>query len=394
MLAMADSKIATKHIFAAHGDSEAVRPLPRTSFSQQGLGEVKHLQKWVLNNPEVLDEELLVVTREYDGFDRSNRRLDILALDKSGKLVVVELKLDTNGHFADLQAINYAAMVSTLTMDDVVRLLARYRGSTVGEATAMVVDFLDAEDGELLELDDHPRMIIAAGGFGGLEITSTALWLRSFGVDIKLVELAPYLMGDKSVILVPRVVIPLPEASNYIVGHEKKDGVQRRSASSQSTDYRPFLEAIASEFGSIAAPFTCWFEDSNRSGGRNYLGFSPRALGLRHADVHYEWVLNRRGFTVGLHFERPANSDGRTWNLLMADRLQQLVVDAQGDRSLERIASGTTWHWVGYTLSTHAESADMSEEGVRLAAQAMMDLVALTKEPLESLLAQDGAGYQ
>src|SRR5690606_11721573 len=107
--------------------------------------------------------------------------------------------------------------------------------------------------------------------------------------------------------------------------------------------------------GNTAAPLVDWFHDSNRSAGRNYLGFSPRALGLRHFDVHYEWVFDRKGFTVGLHFERPAGADGRAWNQAMADRLQELV-HAAGDRSLERLAGGKTRHWVGYTVSPNADS--------------------------------------
>lgn len=140
---MADVKAGTASIFAVSGTSDLVQPLPRTRFSKHGIGEVRNLQKWVLSNPEVLDEDLLVIAREYDGFDKSNKRLDILALDRDGKLVVVELKLDTSGHFADLQAINYAAMVSTLTMDMAIELLSRHARMSLEEARDQIADFLN-----------------------------------------------------------------------------------------------------------------------------------------------------------------------------------------------------------------------------------------------------------
>ncbi|HQB07930.1 MAG TPA: hypothetical protein PK712_08720, partial [Rectinema sp.] len=55
--------------------------------------------------------------------------LDILALDTEGVVVVIELKLDANRSLADLQAIRYAAFCSTMTMDDVIALLAKFENS-------------------------------------------------------------------------------------------------------------------------------------------------------------------------------------------------------------------------------------------------------------------------
>jgi RecB family endonuclease NucS len=50
-----------------------------------------------------LGERLLVITNEFDEFDQSNNRLDILALDENKKLVVIELKRDASGSLADLE---------------------------------------------------------------------------------------------------------------------------------------------------------------------------------------------------------------------------------------------------------------------------------------------------
>lgn len=52
------------------------------------------MQEWIANNPESLDEELLIIQKEFDGFNDTNERLDLLALDKQGNLVVIENKLD------------------------------------------------------------------------------------------------------------------------------------------------------------------------------------------------------------------------------------------------------------------------------------------------------------
>ena len=69
--------------------------------------------------PAILGEELLIITSEYDRFDKTNERLDLLALDKDGNLVVIELKRDDSGKNVDLQAIKYAAYCSTLRLADI-----------------------------------------------------------------------------------------------------------------------------------------------------------------------------------------------------------------------------------------------------------------------------------
>jgi hypothetical protein len=44
--------------------------------------------------PLVLGGELLVIQKEFAGFSDTQERLDLLALDKEGSLVVIENKLD------------------------------------------------------------------------------------------------------------------------------------------------------------------------------------------------------------------------------------------------------------------------------------------------------------
>lgn len=42
-------------------------------------------------------EELLIIQKEFDGFEDTRERLDLLALDKEGRLVLIENKLDDTG---------------------------------------------------------------------------------------------------------------------------------------------------------------------------------------------------------------------------------------------------------------------------------------------------------
>jgi hypothetical protein len=189
-----------------------------------GLRERYDLQEWVIHAPEMLGEPLLVITAEFARFDRTSERLDVLALDRKGKLVVVELKRSAVGTAAELQALRYAAYCSTLLLEDVVEMhqeFIRRRGTELGleEVRALLLRFVDEPD--FSALDDKPRIILAAEEFPP-EMTATVLWLRSFELDVSCVRLRPYRVGDRLVVD-SSVLIPLPEARDYLIRRERKE---------------------------------------------------------------------------------------------------------------------------------------------------------------------------
>ena len=123
----------------------------------------------------ILGEELLIITSEYDRFDKTNERLDLLGLDKDGNLVVIELKRDDSGKNVDLQAIKYAAYCSTLRLADLVEMYVKYQKQkgieiTSAAAQAAILDFIENDDFE--ECNDRPRIILVSQGVSS----------RSFGI--------------------------------------------------------------------------------------------------------------------------------------------------------------------------------------------------------------------
>jgi len=94
--------------------SNAIVQLVPKSFSELGFTERGHLQEWIAKMPESLGEELLIIQKEFDGFDETRERLDLLALDKQGSLVVIENKLDDSGRDVVWQALKYASYCSSL----------------------------------------------------------------------------------------------------------------------------------------------------------------------------------------------------------------------------------------------------------------------------------------
>ncbi|MDQ7788458.1 MAG: MmcB family DNA repair protein, partial [Clostridia bacterium] len=77
--------------------------IPVATYSQLNLRERFDIQEWIAGKPEILGEPLLIISKEL--ILPSGRRLDLLAVDKDGALVVIELKRDNSGSDVEWQAI-------------------------------------------------------------------------------------------------------------------------------------------------------------------------------------------------------------------------------------------------------------------------------------------------
>ena len=89
-----------------------IETLKKRSFADLGFKEREHLQEWIAKEPSVFGEELLIIQKEFSGFSDTQERLDLLALDKQGSLVIIENKLDDSGRDVTWQALKYASYCS------------------------------------------------------------------------------------------------------------------------------------------------------------------------------------------------------------------------------------------------------------------------------------------
>jgi hypothetical protein len=218
-----------------YSDSRFSR-LEQTSFEMQGILERTDLQTALREQIDIICPECLVIAEEFSEWADSRRRVDLLAVDKDANLIVVELKRTETGELMELQAIRYAAMVSTLTFRRAVEVLGDYlqRNGSEEDPEQKLLAFLSWEEPQEEDFALEVRITLVAADFSK-ELTTTVMWLAERGIDIRCVRLIPYRYGQEILVDVQQI-IPLPEAESYQV-RIRQQSEERREARRSQRDY-------------------------------------------------------------------------------------------------------------------------------------------------------------
>jgi hypothetical protein len=219
--------------------SDAIVSVTTTSFGVEHVHERADLQRLLRTNISVVSLDTMVLAEEFCNWDDSRRRIDLLGLDKNANLIVVELKRSEDGGHMDLQAIRYAAMVSTMTLDQAVAAHAGYLAALgrQEDARATILDFLGWDDANDEVFGQEVRIVLVSAEFSK-ELTTAVLWLNEQSLDVRCVRLKPYNL-DGRVLVDVQQIIPLPEAEAYTVRVAKKDQ-QQKAAREAQRDYTKF----------------------------------------------------------------------------------------------------------------------------------------------------------
>lgn len=220
-------------MFRIDPTNNSIQPLVKRTFSELGFSERNHLQEWLANYPDAFGEELLIIQKEFSGFGETNERLDLLALDKEGNLVIIENKLDDSGRDVMWQCLKYASYVSSLAKQEIVEIYQQYltRNNESSNAKEAIVEFL--EDGEFDELSLNgqltQRLFFVAAHFRK-EVTSTAIWLLQYGVKITCFETSLYQHDGDNLLRVDQIIPTVQEQDFAIRMAEKvKEEVSART---------------------------------------------------------------------------------------------------------------------------------------------------------------------
>lgn len=205
-------------------EKNRIKQLEQRAFQELGFRERDNLQEWIANEPQVFGEDLLIIQKEFSGFDDTRERLDLLALDKQGDLVIIENKLDDTGRDVTWQALKYASYCSGLSKENIRKIYQEYLDKTEpGEqAEDKLSEFYDNSDYEDISLNKGftQRIILVAAQFRK-EVTSTVLWLMNYKLRVQCFRVTPYEMGEQLFLNVEQI-IPTQDAEEYMIGIAEK----------------------------------------------------------------------------------------------------------------------------------------------------------------------------
>ena len=292
-------------------DNRLVR-LEQQRFTDLNIRERENLQEWLVRMPDALGEELLIIQKEFDGFADTRERLDLLALDKEGRLVVVENKLDDSGRDVVWQALKYVAYCSSLKKAQIVEIYQSYldRWSDGANAVANLCDFLNVEelDDVVLNGGNEQRLVLIAANFRK-EVTTTVLWLLGHRVRAQCFQVVLYSFS-KELFIDLRQIIPTPEAADFMIGMADKDteaqsveSARKRSDKPRHAFWTKALEALrarnVSRFENISPSTDHWLSCATGVSGCNYsLIFLKNAARVelqlqRSATEENKWIFDR-----------------------------------------------------------------------------------------------------
>ena len=227
--------------------NEGFEPLSTTSFEAEKIYERQDLQRMLRDQPDVLEQGLFIVAEAYGDWEDSRRELDLLALDKESRLVVVELKRSDDESLMDLQAIRYAAMVANMTSEQVIDAHEKYlqQRGIEENAETRIRAHLGTDNTDIQISTSNPRIILASRDFSK-ELTTSVLWLNQRDLDVTCVKLQPY-SSSEGLFLETSRIIPIPDAEEYLVRLRNKERETERQESPQAETFpgtEKFLDAI------------------------------------------------------------------------------------------------------------------------------------------------------
>lgn len=320
-----------EHLYTVDGPTAT--PAERVSLANAGLLERQHLQEWVIAHPEILGDEVLIITFEFDRWITGMgaptwERLDVLALDRTGRLVVAELKRDVAPDTVMVQALNYAAMVRGFNLD----LLSEAYGSRRGgelSPTALQDELREWAPGLSDETLAPPRIVLVAEDFGPV-LRNTAMFLIEQGLDLRLVRVQLYRMSNGTLALTASQLLPVPDTEQFMVRPRSAVSTQRaaRAAASRRASIPDRLVAagvfgdgdelrivVPAGVGEDRAAVAAWLgEDEQR----------PVVRWRQDARMPVEWAV-----------------DGQSWNL--TSLIRHIIEEATGELARTQVW-GPNWY--------------------------------------------------
>lgn len=194
------------------GAEEDVSTLETVSLKEMGFRE-DDLREWIIESPEsILGEDFLLIGREVS-VKRIGDGIDLLAIDRDGNVVAIELKRGALKPKVDFQGLKYAAYTShwdySKLRDQFEKFKSTTWGRTLYEAETTFTEILDEFCNEDYTLNQDQR-IVFVGESVRERLDIVLRWLSDRSIDITVIEFQLF-EDDGRLYLDAERTIPTPE---------------------------------------------------------------------------------------------------------------------------------------------------------------------------------------
>ena len=125
-----------------------------SNMVHEGRTELYDLEEWIISNPSIVGSDLVIIGKQVT---TKSGPLDLLAIDKSGNTVIIELKRDKLPREALAQAIDYASDVAYWSIDKLSEVCTKFHNKSLEESLS--ANFQDV-DLESINVNESQRIIL------------------------------------------------------------------------------------------------------------------------------------------------------------------------------------------------------------------------------------------
>lgn len=203
-------------------NSKSFTRLATPSLAESSITERYDLQECIKNSPNEffseINEELFLIGSEVTPSQDIADRIDLLAIDRDGRVVVIELKRGSN-KLQMMQAISYAGMISHWSPVEILDLLTEAQQDELS-------NFLH-EDFD--QINSSQRVILVAEGFDYALLVGAQWLCESYRVDISCCRISMATESDgQSEYLACSTVYPAKELVDEAAVRGRKGSVSRK----------------------------------------------------------------------------------------------------------------------------------------------------------------------
>lgn len=200
-----------------------------TEIKRSRLDLEKRIEKWIISDVSLLSPDLLIIGEQVE--TASGNFIDLLCIDHSGNLVIVELKRDQTPREVTAQALDYASWVKDLNAEGIDAIAARYlKGETLEAA------FQSKFGIELPEvINEHHAMLVVASEIDDSTERIIRYLSETYGVDINALRFQFFQSQDGGEFLVRTFTV----APHVVEQNIKRGGSKRTTV--------PTVEQMAEE---------------------------------------------------------------------------------------------------------------------------------------------------